>query len=200
LDTTVDLAVALLIYYSFDLGGYTASELVELWLKGCPAIWIRQSVIEALYQGRYKAVSVEQILAFWKRRGQAVYHFNHEFERLICGGIPQRIMLDPSASSYPLVRDTALPQEPTFVAGEYMRVDRQTSDPFDEMTTDNRFISYLSEGSIAARDTETERGLIPSGMDSHRPIEQFTPVTDSSDFYTKLKAIAQVSETGLRSQ
>lgn len=87
-DTAAAAAVLLLANYSFDLGRYKASELVERWLNHYPANWIRLAVIEALYQGRYKAISVEQILSIWDRR-QPRYHFNHEFERLICSRLPQ---------------------------------------------------------------------------------------------------------------
>ncbi len=87
MNTTAEFAVALLVHYSFDLGGYTAGELIDHWLKDYSATWVCQGVVEALYQGRYKAVSVEQILVFWNRRGQPLYHHNHEFERLICGNV-----------------------------------------------------------------------------------------------------------------
>src|SRR6476646_3686823 len=82
-------AAALLIHYSFDLNGCTADELVTSWASTYHPLWVRSAVIEALYQGRYKAVSVEQILVLWLRRGQPLYHFNHEFERIICSKFPQ---------------------------------------------------------------------------------------------------------------
>nr|WP_071599895.1 hypothetical protein [Mastigocladopsis repens] len=91
LDTSADLAIALLIHYSFDLSGYSASELVDLWQKQYPGNWLHLAVIEALYQGRYKAISVQQILICWQRRGQAIFHFNMEFERLICSKFPQSL-------------------------------------------------------------------------------------------------------------
>lgn len=81
-------AALLLANYSFDLGGYPAKELVEKWSKRCPTNWIRLAVIEALYQGRYKAISVDQILTIWLRRNQALYHFRYEFERLVCNKLP----------------------------------------------------------------------------------------------------------------
>src|ERR671917_232976 len=90
-DSAVAYAVALLSHYGFELRGYKAQELVNLWLRSYPTKWIRLSVIEALYQGRYKAVSVEQILAVWARRGQPIYRFNHEFERLISRKLPQSL-------------------------------------------------------------------------------------------------------------
>lgn len=77
-------AIALLSNYSFDLGRYTPEQLVERWASLYPLNWVRLAVIESLYQGRYKAVSVEQILAFWQRRGRPLYHFGNDFERIIC--------------------------------------------------------------------------------------------------------------------
>lgn len=82
-------AAALLIHYSFDLNGCTADELVTSWASTYQPLWVRSAVIEALYQGRYKAISVGQILALWRRRGQPLYHFNHEFERIVCSKFPQ---------------------------------------------------------------------------------------------------------------
>jgi predicted lipoprotein with Yx(FWY)xxD motif len=90
-DSAVAYAVALLSHYGFELRGYKAEELVNLWLRNYQANWVRLGVIEALYQGRYKAVSVEQILAVWARRGQPIYRFNHEFERLISRKLPQNL-------------------------------------------------------------------------------------------------------------
>lgn len=85
METPIDLTIKLLTHYSFDLGGCSASVLIERWQKDYPDRWIYLAVIEALYQGRYKANSVEQILAIWQRKGQAYFRFNHEFERLVCG-------------------------------------------------------------------------------------------------------------------
>ena len=62
-----ELVAALLIHYSFDLGGYTSSELIAQWFANYPERWVRAAVIEALYRGRYKAVSIDQILTVWQR-------------------------------------------------------------------------------------------------------------------------------------
>ncbi|MBO0348284.1 hypothetical protein J0895_04030 [Phormidium pseudopriestleyi FRX01] len=88
-DTASESAAALLTHYSFDLGGYSTGELIAEWLLEYPAAWVRLGTIEALYQGRYKALSVTHILACWKRRNQALYHFNHEFERLVSSQLPK---------------------------------------------------------------------------------------------------------------
>ncbi|TVR06932.1 MAG: hypothetical protein EA395_13555 [Phormidium sp. GEM2.Bin31] len=81
-------AIALLTYYGFDLGGETAELFVERWRQEIPTDWLRLAILEALYQGRYKGVSVSQLLVLWQRRGMPVQHFNGEFERLMCGSLP----------------------------------------------------------------------------------------------------------------
>jgi hypothetical protein len=111
------LAIALLINYSFDLSGYTANELVERWQAQYPLNWLHLAVIEALYQGRYKAVSVQQILVFWQRRDQATYHFNMEFERMVCSKFPQSLTSFaapalPLAKKNPIVEKITSPQLP----------------------------------------------------------------------------------------
>lgn len=88
-------AIELLTHYSFDLGAHTVNQLIEYWLSTYPANWVRLAIIEALYQGRYKAISVEQLLSFWKRRGQPFHHFNHEFERIVCNNFPQNLATQP---------------------------------------------------------------------------------------------------------
>jgi hypothetical protein len=116
-DTSANLAIALLINYSFDLSGYSANELVERWQTQYPLNWLHLAVIEALYQGRYKAVSVQQILVFWQRRDQAIYHFNMEFERMICSKFPQSLTSFaapalPLAKKNPIVEKVTSPQLP----------------------------------------------------------------------------------------
>ncbi|MDJ0703349.1 MAG: hypothetical protein QNJ46_08720 [Leptolyngbyaceae cyanobacterium MO_188.B28] len=101
-------AATLLQLYSFDLAGYSTDQLVAGWEQIYSERWIRSAVIEALYQGRYKAVSVEKILVVWLRRGQPLRHFNHEFEKIVCNqsdckpirnNYPQRSLSEPLLSS-----------------------------------------------------------------------------------------------------
>jgi hypothetical protein len=94
-----DLAVNLLTHYSFDLSGSRANELVARWQVEFPLNWLHLAVVEALYQGRYKAISVQQILNMWLRRGQASFHFNMEFERLICSKFPQCLTASTTSTS-----------------------------------------------------------------------------------------------------
>jgi hypothetical protein len=93
------LAADLLHHYSFELAGYSIAQQVEIWQEYYPAEWLPLAIIEALYQGRYKAISAEQILNLWQRRNHPVHHFNHEFERLICGNLPQPADVVPASAA-----------------------------------------------------------------------------------------------------
>lgn len=77
-------AAVLLENYRFELGHHDARQWVSLWLEFYRPSWIRDAVVEALYQGRYKSVSVRQILELWHRRGQPIRHVTYEFEAAIC--------------------------------------------------------------------------------------------------------------------
>ncbi|MEO1445424.1 MAG: hypothetical protein AAFV46_04160 [Cyanobacteria bacterium J06635_11] len=77
-------AAALLDGYHFELGGHDARQWVSLWLEFYRPSWIRDAVIEALYQGRYKSVSVRQILEMWQRRAKPIRHVTHDFEAAVC--------------------------------------------------------------------------------------------------------------------
>jgi hypothetical protein len=95
-DAAIDL-VNLLTRFSFDLNGLTAQQLVNSWLSRHPAHWVQLALVEALYQGRYKARSIEQILMLWHRRGYPLYHFNHEFERIIRGRFSRHLPMQSLA-------------------------------------------------------------------------------------------------------
>jgi hypothetical protein len=98
----MEIAIALLQHYSFDLGGYTINDLTRAW-GGFKPEWVRQAVIESLFQGRYKAVSVNQILHLWERKGEPNCRYNHEFERLVSGDVAviyeDRIFYTPPRTS-----------------------------------------------------------------------------------------------------
>ncbi len=178
-DTTAELAVELLIHYSFDLSGYSASELMSRWQQRYPDSWVHLAVVEALYQGRYKAISVEQILALWQRRGQAYYHFNMEFERLVCSRFPQKLhsQINPQVYTNPKTHDLPLALAPESVA--------KVAEVVEEPETRSE------ERQIAIDHTTNEQSTA-----IHSPIGQFTPRTsDRSEVFTsKLKAIVKQEE------
>lgn len=99
----------LLESYGFELTpGETPNATATRWLAAAEADWVRLAVLEALHQGRYKAISVEQILRTWQRRGEPIYHFTPEFERFICQKLPQRhlpvVPPPPPSLLFPLER------------------------------------------------------------------------------------------------
>ncbi|MEM1242282.1 MAG: hypothetical protein AAGI45_20830 [Cyanobacteria bacterium P01_H01_bin.26] len=76
-------AITLIKSFSLELNQYSPESQVLYWLNTYRAVWIRDAIIEAVYQGRYKIVSVQQILSIWLRRGQPVRHFTPGFEQVI---------------------------------------------------------------------------------------------------------------------
>lgn len=182
IQAVINQTVALIRYYGFETGGLTAVELVTNWLEVYQPIWVRFATIEALYQGRYKAVSVEQILAFWVRRGHPTYHFSHEFESLVCRKIPLfptrraeweklRQVLAEAASSTPSDLADEAP------ASRELLEDFLQAGDFNDLT-------FPAEGDRNAIDSER---LEPKAH--HRPIHKFTPPQDGSGFYDKLKKV-----------
>lgn len=95
-------AAALLDGYRFELGNHDAPQWVSLWIESYRPVWVRDAVIEALYQGRYKAFSVRQILELWKKRDQPIRHTTHEFEAAVCkayGGARAATAVKPAATT-----------------------------------------------------------------------------------------------------
>ncbi len=92
-DLAVAQSIALIKSYSFDTNGTTAEKLVQTWLNNYQGNWVHLATIEALYLGRYKAVSIEQIMEVWLRIGTPNIHFKGEFERLICRQLPKHLVI-----------------------------------------------------------------------------------------------------------
>ena len=99
---TSALAEALLTKYDFDLGGETSKQLIARWQKNYQVEWLSLAVIEALYLGRYKAISVQQILTLWERRGQPIYHFNSEFQNIITRNVLTNLTTQIDNQSLPI--------------------------------------------------------------------------------------------------
>lgn len=91
-DLSIAQALSLIDSYAFDVGGNKPEELLQSWLSVYHSSWIRLATIEALYLGRYKTISIQQILNVWVRLGNPNTHFTHEFERLICRKLPKHLI------------------------------------------------------------------------------------------------------------
>lgn len=209
-DPIIAYAVALLNHYKFELRGYTAPELVNLWLRNYQANWVRLGVIEALYQGRYKAVSVEQILAVWARRGQPIFRFTHEFERLISRKLPQRLTAKIGTKSTEAVTELSLPwltSTADTIADSTNIADQQTPLTQEELSSAALIIKASTEIPLANDQPPelTSNARINAGYDadwsrceiSKQPIHQFTPPDDDSGFFLKLKAVSQQQDLPL---
>jgi hypothetical protein len=199
-ETSAELAAALLIHYSFDLTGYTAIELVNRWQNQYPLDWLHLAVIEALYQGRYKAISVQQILAFWQRRGQILYHFNMEFERLICSKFPEILTalntpaLPPAdehsnsenvanvanlpATTLPAVDDEDKQRQNIAAQG----INRQTetaSHRVDRQRIQNILASSTLSAAASSVKSRASQPILPSSLPSSNPDKQTKLLTSS---------------------
>ncbi|MEA5581213.1 hypothetical protein VB620_07655 [Nodularia harveyana UHCC-0300] len=218
--SSAELATALLTHYSFDLSGYTASELINRWQSEYPVKWLHLAVIEALYQGRYKGISVQQILVFWQRRGDVLYHFNMEFERLICSKFPESLT-QIAAPVLPEIK-TQIPGESASLdqpliphslpaTNSYRQTERANRQPMiaeaEEEPEEHLLVSSTVGAAVATQmrldsqrqiqkssslpnSYQTTKLLPPSA--NHPPIGQFTPATsgESDSFTSKLKAMS----------
>ncbi len=146
-NVTNNLAVSLLTHYSFDLGGYNASELVKRWENQYPSNWVHLAIIEALYQGRYKAVSAQQILTLWLRRNHPSYHFNMEFERLICNKLPEDLRWNNSLPPLPPALPRVGNSNPTIedVMRNYESQTRNSSSYRRDVETEQATEKYVEE-------------------------------------------------------
>lgn len=199
LDTSADLAITLLIHYSFDLSGYSANELVDLWQKQYPGNWLHLAVIEALYQGRYKAISVQQILTCWQRRGQAIFHFNMEFERLICSKFPQNLTSVPALPPDPketrgqggqINSKSKIAKRPERSEGSNSSIRVSSSSPPSPPSLPSPPSPSHPTPHIPPANQEKD-DLLPVPT-NNPPIGQFTPETTAGSelFTSKLKAIS----------
>ncbi len=161
-------ADALLKHYSFDQGDLTSDQILDSWLRNYPARWVRLALVEALYQGRYKAVSVEQILARWVRRGQPKHHFNEDFERLVCNNLPKTLLESTEWGTQETAQDESRSGFSVSISSE------------------------LPPWQAPDANTVTPPGSILDGQSDHNDdlIREF-PAPQASDFFVKLTKIAR---------
>ncbi|ELR97892.1 hypothetical protein [Gloeocapsa sp. PCC 73106] len=104
--TLINEIETLLIYYSFEVKENNYHDLIDRWMNSYPLQWIRLALLEALYLGRYKSLSIEQILAVWTKKGNYTLRFNHDFESLICRNLPQNLSQSTQISKSEARRQT----------------------------------------------------------------------------------------------
>lgn len=110
-NTIINEIETLLVYYSFEAKEDSYQVLINEWLNQYSPQWIRLAVLEALYLGRYKAASIEQILTSWSKKGNYTIRFNHDFESLICRNIVRKLTKKTLTRSEPKPKPvTSIPQ------------------------------------------------------------------------------------------
>ncbi|MEB3358905.1 MAG: hypothetical protein VKK04_19425 [Synechococcales bacterium] len=175
----------LLSRYGFDLEGRSPQFTIARWRQHYPESWLRLAVLEALYQGRYKVVSVEQILRLWQRRGHPVCHFNGEFARIICDDFPhpageaeaERGALDVSPCPAPSASDSWTE------GGDRLRFPRASP-------------ALPPKGAVPPppESDEVKFSTWVQASGGPHPIHRFVPVAEPSSFYARLREIANHGE------
>ena len=208
-ELTQDLSLAqarsLINSYAFDLGRDDAEKLLKYWLDLYHASWIRLATIEALYLGRYKAISIEHILSVWLRIGTPNPHFTYEFERLICRKLPKHlndlsdltademkatVTFDrpelPEAESATWVKPTRVktPAKQTFVIADKDIIKLEKAFKNTNNSAENN-ISLISALGLSDKSNWSE---FTGGS---KRIHQFIPLPDVSSFFNKLKTFGE---------
>ncbi|MEM8779267.1 MAG: hypothetical protein AAGF26_10415 [Cyanobacteria bacterium P01_G01_bin.49] len=203
---TINQIATLLSRYGFELNSVSVPELIEDWSAIYSVYWIRLAIVEALYQGRYKVISIEHILTLWKRRGQPMYHFNHDFERLITN------KLVPNQLTHQVTDTNNLPENYATREQESAEISLEpiTLTPVKELVKKITASppTLLEELSAKTEKSHSNREFFPEIFNNQnngskgkrnnpsnpnngdRSIHQFIPHCDSSDFYGKLRAVA----------
>jgi hypothetical protein len=69
--------------YGLALDEQQVEAILVTWFQTYDAAWIVKAIVESLYRGRYKLISVDNILKDWQRIGKPRYNFTPEYEREI---------------------------------------------------------------------------------------------------------------------
>ena len=208
----VSVVLELLTYYNLETDRYPTTskpKVLNQWLQSYSDHWVKLALIESLYQGRYKMVSVEQLLALWSRRGQPTYHFNSDFEALVCNKVPYQM---EQAVSLPDLggrqSPTRSPRSLETAAVSQVHIELPESWPEEEPDASSAAAALSSKtteqdvptdldgyGSAAPVATAVfgayHLGPVTLGRLGHEPIQQFTPVAEPDEFCKRLDAIAR---------
>ncbi len=164
-------AAVLLENYRFEMGHHDARQWVSLWLEFYRPSWIRDAVVEALYQGRYKSVSVRQILELWHRRSQPIRHATYEFEAAICREFGElRLAPTKLVTALPHLQRTVKTEENNRSASSTVSFDLSTSETVSETVPGMHPPEPSAPEQIAA-----EAASSPETADSSEPSEASAP-------------------------
>ncbi len=208
-ELTQDLSLAqarsLIDSYAFDLGRDDAEKLLKYWLDLYHASWIRLATIEALYLGRYKAISIEHILSVWLRIGTPNPHFTYEFERLICRKLPKHLndLSDLTANEIKATvafDQPELPQAESATLIKPIRVKTPAKQTFviadkDILNLEKAFknTNHCAENNMSLISTLglSDKSNWSGFTGENKRIHQFIPLPDVSSFFNKLKTFGE---------
>lgn len=202
----------LLCYYKFALDGRSAPHVLQQWAKDYPVEWIHLAIVEALYQGRYKAISVEQILTMWHRRQQAQPHFDSDFAQMIRQRLPKNLKRPEPEPQSPIAAlaeeiqanahlhhekaaiasaNSTLEELTQFVNSRRSRqasvdavIDHAEAEVDQAVKQAQQQISH--EAAIAGEETVPDKPATQA-------IDRFTPDTADSELIAKLRSVSQDS-------
>ena len=202
----------LLTSYSFDAEAYQTEAVIAAWLEEFGPIWVSHAITEALYQGRYKLISIDQILRLWQRRGQPIRHFNREFESIILG----QTLLCPTGygnAAESLAPSTAAGSEVLTPATGSAGAESPASAPVSETATTEAITTEapapeeplagepLDGASAAAVPAVPQRRAVPNfqpyvpdlspAWPHGEVIQPFVPRQDGSELHERLRAVVQ---------
>jgi hypothetical protein len=117
-----NLIAVIIKIYGLSLDEQQVEAILITWFQKYDRAWILKAIVESLYRGRYKLVSVDNILKDWDRIGQPRYNFTPEYEREILQKMPTDDSTVYSASGQ-LVSDVASAPSVSIAAASAESVD-----------------------------------------------------------------------------
>jgi hypothetical protein len=117
-----NLIAVIIKIYGLSLDEQQVEAILITWFQKYDRAWILKAIVESLYRGRYKLVSVDNILKDWDRIGQPRYNFTPEYEREILQKMPTDDSAVYSASGQ-LVGDVASAPSVSIAAASAESVD-----------------------------------------------------------------------------
>ena len=197
-DLNLNQVAILLSRYQFEMKENNIQKLLEQCIPLYPMIWIRLAVVEALYQGRYKVISVEQILNLWLRRGHPTFHFNREFERMICNNMVSSVSHNYSKIAQRRQAQTALPR--------FYQNEQSTSSETEinlvnnsEESTKSLLETEAQNGSLADAEENFDLETVLLENDPFNPSHiltetSVTSLTDVKELFAQLMSEGHLSE------
>jgi hypothetical protein len=189
--------VILLTHYRFDLDSSSVETVAMTLVKKYDLQWIIWAIVEAIYQQRYKSVSVVRMLELWLQRGRTNYHFSGDYERSILQVLkaydekvepevsispPPRIKSEPPRVREKLDPDVTSPakfhrhESPERVEFEQIYINEEyTSSPLPQLPPPE---------TESLADDRSNRSNLP------RSSEQITLDSDVSNFFGRILNIA----------